>query len=105
MISVLRGDACLLPRLGPFRVHFVQIGMMSIVSESVKVSTGRSSTSVLESLCRGAMDLEVTHGLPDVGIAPRKGLKGCAVFFRLSPVRVEIATTVMSCSLRLGWTR
>ena len=73
MISVLRGEVCLLPRLGPLRVPFVQIGMMSIVNECMEVATGGSSTSVSGSLCRRAMDLEVTHGSPDVGIAPRKG--------------------------------
>lgn len=71
----------------------------------MEVATEVSSTSVSDSLCRGAMDLEVTHGSPDVGIAPRKGKKRCGVFLSLRLGRMEIATTVMSHSLYLGWTR
>ena len=73
LISVLRGDVCLLPILRLLKVVFVQIGMMSIVSEVVKVATGGSSISVSGSSCRGAMDLEVFQCSHDVGIAQRKG--------------------------------
>ena len=31
LISVLRGDVCLLPRLKPLKVVFVEIGMISII--------------------------------------------------------------------------
>ena len=46
---------------------------MLIVNKVVEVTTSGSSTSVTGSPCRGAMDLEVTHGSPNVGITPRKG--------------------------------
>ena len=80
---------CLLPRLRPIRVVFVQIDMMSIVNETVEVATGGSSTIVLGSPCRGAMNLEVIQWSPDVDIAPRKGMEGCGAFLSLSPVRVD----------------
>ena len=37
------------------------------------VATGGSSISVLGSTYKGAMDLDVSHRLPDIGIVPRKG--------------------------------